>query len=285
MKPLTESHCHTGGRRVRKRERTSQASGAMQVPREADIGLGSKATAPERASSSGDDSSGLTETRPSAKSGSQHQGRRKKRRVQNEGGFPTGGAGAELAEEGDGTGDLRAHVAAIMRDADLEKLTLRQVSVTSLHSCHIHVLMHVLQQHATMQCSLLSSLAAQLEKTACCMRYVAGNAHEGTLLLTSVLCSVDKLSTGDLAGDKSAARGVRMHSNSKSHTQGGGLLSPGVPRYLLSRFLLMFPFSFGHCCQCINPLHFSDSMWFIFTHSAEDVLYSLIIHLDGLCRC
>ncbi|KAK9908774.1 hypothetical protein WJX75_002671 [Coccomyxa subellipsoidea] len=50
----------------------------------------------------------------------------------NEGGFPTGGAGqisgAELAEEGDGKRDLRARVAAIMRDADLEKLTLRQVT-------------------------------------------------------------------------------------------------------------------------------------------------------------
>lgn len=150
MRPLTESHCHTGGRRVRKRERTSQASGAMQVPREADIGLGSKATAPERASSSGNDSSGLTETGPSAKSGSQHQGRRKKTRVQNEGGFPIGGAGevsrAELAEEGDGTRDLRARVAAIMRDADLEKLTLRQVSVTSLHSCYIFPL----RQHTTL---------------------------------------------------------------------------------------------------------------------------------------
>lgn len=249
MRPLTESHCHTGGRRVRKRERTSQASGAMQVPREADIGLGSKATAPERASSSGDECSGLTETGPSAKSGSQHQGRRKKRRVQNEGGFPAGGAGevsgAQLAEEGDGTGDLRARVAAIMRDADLEKLTLRQVSMTNIHSCHIHVLMHVLQQHASIQCSLLSSLAAHMEEMACCMRYVAGNAHEGTLLLTSGLCSVDMLSTDDLAGDKAAAGGVWRHSESKSHTRGGGSLSPGVPRYLLSRFLIMFPFSFG----------------------------------------
>jgi hypothetical protein len=240
MRPLAELHCHTGGRRVRKRERTSQASGAMHVPRKADMGLGSKATAPERASSSGDDSSGLTETGPSAKSGSQHQGQQKKRRVQNEGGFPTGGAGqisgAELAEEGDGKRDLRARVAAIMRDADLEKLTLRQVSMTSLHSCCAHVLMHVLQQHATIQCSLLSSLAAHEEKTACCMRYVAGNAHEGTLLLTSVRCSVDILSSGDLAGDKAAAGGVWRHSESKSHTRGGGSLPPGVPRYLLSRF-------------------------------------------------
>ena len=121
----------TGRGQGGKRRRHGQSSKASQAARESVPGSGLTIAAPEEASSSGRVSSELTEAGPSARPGSQRQGRLKKRRVQDAGGFGGVSSGrGEQAQEGVEVvaGDLKARIAAILRGADLEMLTLQQVS-------------------------------------------------------------------------------------------------------------------------------------------------------------
>ncbi len=121
----------TGRRQGGKRRRHGQSSKASQAARESVPGSKLTIAAPEEASSSGRVSSELTEAGPSARSGSQQQGRRKKRRLQDAGGLGGVSSGrGQRAQEGVEVvaGDLKARIAAILRGADLEMLTLQQVS-------------------------------------------------------------------------------------------------------------------------------------------------------------